>query len=186
MSDSTAIPCHLLAPPTLIARVASCMNVDGILTDPPFPLRAGFCRICGHQLPKAYSITACQELPSPANPEGAFKQILLPHGTTHENVGAEGVALSDSIALVYAKDDRRVRLSDRGSMQDIPTVVVAAIACCDCLSTEVFDAATRIKRQQAAERERAKRNQLAAREGADVILRKKAAAAMARADANRA
>lgn len=168
---SELAPCSALQAHDLIARVASSMNNEGVMTDPPFRLRAGYCRLCGHKLPHAYSITACQKLPSAELPEGQFRQILLTEGEQNENVGAEGVGLSDSIALVYAKGDNHTGW---------PTVVVAAIACCDCLTSDLFNRASRIKRAQTAEREKKVRDTQYTRDRASTLAREAAARHMAK------
>lgn len=182
MSDApTTIPCHLLAAPALIARVAGSMTAEGICIHPPFPLRAGVCRFCGHKLPHAYRVTACKELPSEAHPEGIWEERVYDSDPMELAKGAvSGVPLSDSIVMVYGKDDRRTNLESRATMQDLPTIVCSAVGCCDALTTDIFNAASRKCREKTAAIEKAKQTKSMAHELAQKENARKAARAMGR------
>lgn len=166
---STIIPCHQLAEPPLIARVASIMTPEGMVGEPPFQIHPGICRLCGCALPIGWRMTRFNEA------SGEFEMVEYaaddPRAKSLENLNRPGYRLGPGIVLTYPKGARA---------DGWPSVVVAAVTCCDNLSAELFRKATLVVREKAAKARRDQLNRAAGFQLANDRARKAAAAAIAR------
>jgi hypothetical protein len=196
------IPCSALAFAALVARVAACMDDSGTLREAPFAPVAGRCRLCGHALPYAYSLTECLALPTAEKPDGEYARREFAadskEAAAFEKMNVPGLRLGPGLALLWpkAQNDRyaeRMRFEPKPdpeahdvrctqTMSGFPTIVAAANLSCEAANADVFAAASRIRRDKAAVAKRAGQTRELAQELALKASARRAAAALAHSE----
>ena len=175
----------MLATPALVARVASSMSPEGITGHPPYPVRPGFCCFCNHPLSHGYRITTATN--------GKIEQETFPLGHAGfekraADVDLYGIELS-AVSVMVWPDKRPPTTSFVGlkhPREFIPPMLLTSATCCDALTTAVFDAASRVKREKAAAAAKAIAIKASAREMAAKSQSRKLAAILARKEQEKA
>jgi len=170
MSRELVTPCGQLGEAERVARVASAMDTAGMV-HPPFPLKPGICRFCGHSLPYAYSATLWHE-DAPKRAEWSQGE---PMGDKLELMEAGRLDLGAGTALVYRKHERPMKHTGLRRLGDeMPDVLLSPNGACASLTEDVFRRASVVARERGA---RAAAERLARTTARERVARQAAAAA---------